>query len=225
MRLRLIPMLLAAAVLLLGLKLSEVWEVVRAQTAGQAAPQAAAADAGAPAAAETTAETAAPLSTAGAKGSRESAVPAADPLMMSPSEIEVLQKLSDRRAALDRRAQEVTQQEVVLKAAEQRVDEKLAKLKAMEQEIGGLVDQQAQQGDARLKGLVKIYETMKPREAARIFEELDTPTVLDVIGQMKEAKAAPILASMDPSKAKSVTAALIERRQQGTRPAAKPTSP
>jgi len=137
----------------------------------------------------------------------------------------VLQKLSDRRAALDRRAQEVTQQEVVLKAAEQRVDEKLAKLKVMEQEIGGLVEQQAQQGDARLKGLVKIYETMKPREAARIFEELDTPTVLDVIGQMKEAKAAPILASMDPSKAKSVTAALIERRQQGTRPAAKPTSP
>ena len=225
MRLRLIPMLLAAAVLLLGLKLSEVCEVVRAQTAGQAAPQAAAVDAGAPAAAETTAETAAPLSTAGAKGSRESAVPAADPLMMSPSEIEVLQKLSDRRAALDRRAQKVTQQEVVLKAAEQRVDEKLAKLKAMEQEIGGLVEQQAQQGDARLKGLVKIYETMKPREAARIFEELDTPTVLDVIGQMKEAKAAPILASMDPSKAKSVTAALIERRQQGTRPAAKPTSP
>jgi flagellar motility protein MotE (MotC chaperone) len=49
--------------------------------------------------------------------------------------------------------------------------------------------------------------------------------VLDVIGQMREAKAAPILASMDPGKARSVTAALIERRQQGTRPAAKPANP
>jgi flagellar motility protein MotE (MotC chaperone) len=50
--------------------------------------------------------------------------------------------------------------------------------------------------------------------------------VLDVIGQMREAKAAPILASMDPSKAKSVTAALIQRRQQsGARPAPKPASP
>ena len=222
MKLRLIPMLLAAAVLLLGLKVSDVWEVVRAQTAAPAAPAAPAPDA----ASEATAETGPAPPMADAKGSRESAVPAADPLMMSPSEIEVLQKLSDRRAALERRAQAVSQQEVVLKAAEQRVDEKLAKLKSMEQEIGGLVDQETQQGDARLKGLVKIYETMKPREAARIFEELDTPTVLDVIGQMREAKAAPILASMDPNKAKSVTAALIQRRQQsGSRPAPKPASP
>jgi len=220
MKLRLIPMLLAAAVLLLGLKVSDVWEVVRAQTAGQAAPAAPAPDAA------SEADTGPAPSMADAKGSKESAVPAADPLMMSPSEIEVLQKLSERRAALERRAQAVSQQEVVLKAAEQRVDEKLAKLKSMEQEIGGLVDQETQQGDARLKGLVKIYETMKPREAARIFEELDTPTVLDVIGQMKEAKAAPILASMDPGKARSVTAALIQRRQQsGARPAAKPANP
>ncbi len=143
--------------------------------------------------------------------------------MMSPSEIEVLQKLSERRAGLDRRAQEMSQQEVVLKAAEQRVDEKLAKLQSMEKEIGGQLDKETQQGDERLKGLVKIYETMKPREAARIFEELDTPTVLDVLGGMKEAKAAPILAAMDPAKAKSVTAALIARRQQ--RPAAKATMP
>jgi len=222
MRLRPIPMLLAAAVLLLGLKVSDIWEVVRAQTAGQAAPAPAA---GAPAPAATTPQADAARSPGDAKG-RESAVPAADPLMMSPSEIEVLEKLSERRAALDRRAQEMSQQEVVLKAAEQRVEEKLAKLKSMEQEIAGLVDKETQQGDARLKGLVKIYETMKPREAARIFEELDTPTVLDVIEQMKEAKAAPILASMDPTKAKTVTAALIERRQQqGPHPAAKPASP
>lgn len=225
MKLRLIPVLLAAAVLLLGLKVSDVWEVVRAQTAAPAAPSAAATpDAGAPAG---TTEANAEGDTTGttppdAKG-KDGSIPAADPLMMSPSEIQVLQKLSERRATLDRRAQEMAQQEVVLKAAEQRVDEKLAKLKSMEQEIGGLVDQEKRQGDDRLKGLVKIYETMKPREAARIFEELDTPTVLDVLEQMKEAKAAPILASMDPTKAKGVTAALIERRQK--RPADKSASP
>jgi flagellar motility protein MotE (MotC chaperone) len=201
-RLRLIPTVLAAAVLLLGLKITDAWDVVRAQTSGQPATSAAA-----PSDASGDADT---LDTKGA----ESAVPAADPLMMSPAEIEVLQKLSERRATLDKRAQDMAQQEVVLKAAEQRVDEKLAKLKSMETEIGGLVDQKQKEGDDRLKGLVKIYETMKAREASRIFEEMDTPTVLDVLGQMKEAKAAAILASMDPSKAKTVTAALIARRQQ-----------
>jgi flagellar motility protein MotE (MotC chaperone) len=138
----------------------------------------------------------------------------------------VRQKLSARRATLDRRAQDMAQQEVVLKAAEQRVDEKLAKLKSMETEIGGLVDQKEKEGDDRLKSLVKIYETMKPREAARIFEELETPAVLDVLGQMKESKAAPILASMDPAKAKTITAALIARRQQqAAQFASKPASP
>src|ERR1051326_6426057 len=188
MKLRLIPVLLAAAVLLLGLKVSDVWEVVRAQTAGQAIPAAPAPDAGVPAVATETESEPAPAQSPLSAGAKSSAVPAADPLMMSPSEIEVLQKLSDRRAALDRRALEMSQQEVVLKAAEQRVDEKLAKLQSMEKEIGGQLDRETQQGDERLKGLVKIYETMKPREAARIFEELDTPTVLDVLGGMKEAK-------------------------------------
>src|SRR5689334_18860796 len=169
MKLRLIPVLLAAAVLLLGIKVTDVWDVVRAQTSTQPATAPAA-----PAAATDASGNADAVDTKSA----ESAVPAADPLMMSPSEIEVLQKLSDRRAALDRRAHEISQQEVVLKAAEQRVDEKLAKLQTMEKEIGGQLDRETQQGDERLKGLVKIYETMKPREAARIFEELDTPTVL-----------------------------------------------
>ncbi len=217
-RLRLIPVTLAAAVLLLGLKVTDVWEVVRAQTSGQTATPAPASTAG-------TTDASTDADTLDTKGA-ESAVPAADPLMMSPSEIEVLQKLSERRATLDRRAQEMAQQEVVLKAAEQRVDQKIAKLKSMETEIGGMVDQKQKEGDERLKGLVKIYETMKPREAARIFEEMDTPSVLDVLGQMKEAKAAPILASMDPAKAKVVTAALIARReQQAAQFASKPSSP
>jgi|SRR5579859_2819850 flagellar motility protein MotE (MotC chaperone) len=217
-RLRLIPTVLAAAVLLLGVKVTDVWEVVRAQTSGQPATSAAAPS---PGASEPGADADAPDSK-----DAQSAVPAADPLMMSPSEIEVLQKLSERRATLDKRAQDMAQQEVVLKAAEQRVDEKLAKLKTMETEIGGLVDQKQKEGDDRLKGLVKIYETMKAREASRIFEEMDTPTVLDVLGQMKEAKAAAILASMDPAKAKTVTAALIARRQQQAAEfAGKPANP
>lgn len=66
---------------------------------------------------------------------------------------------------------------------------------------------------------------MKPREAARIFEQLDMPVLLDVLEHMKELKASPILASMDPAKARQVTLSLAERRQQhGQRDAqARPT--
>lgn len=59
---------------------------------------------------------------------------------------------------------------------------------------------------------MKIYEAMKPKEAARIFEKLDMPVLLDVVERMKERKASAVLAKMDPTKAKSVTLELAQRR-------------
>jgi flagellar motility protein MotE (MotC chaperone) len=58
---------------------------------------------------------------------------------------------------------------------------------------------------------VKIYETMKPKDAARIFEQLDMPVLLGVLERMKEMKSSAILAAMDASKAKAATMALAER--------------
>jgi len=232
-KLRLIPLVLAAAVLLLGVKLGDLWSVLGARAQAQQEQQAQQAQQEQP---QTTQSPPAPAGSVESSPAPGAAPPpadpnakpgaaAADPLMMSPSEMAVLQKLSERRSALDRRAQEMAQEEVVLKAAELRLDEKLAKLKSIEQGIDGLVDQQDQQGEQRSKSLVKIYETMKPREAARIFEELDLPIVLDVLEHMKEGKAALILASMDPAKAKGVTTALAERKLHKGPESAKASNP
>ncbi|HZB92012.1 MAG TPA: hypothetical protein VE397_11255, partial [Stellaceae bacterium] len=152
-----------------------------------------------------------------------------DPLSMSPSEVELLQQLAQRRAELDKRAAELSQREVLLQAAEKRIDEKIAKLAELKKDIGGIVDKQSEEDDARLKSLVKIYETMKPGDAARIFSQLDMPVLLGVLEHMKERNAAPILAAMDPGKAKAVTLALAERRDQSVEAAtaadAPPASP
>jgi flagellar motility protein MotE (MotC chaperone) len=204
-KLRLIPVLILAAAGLLGVKVSDLWLAVEAQASlAQIAPAAGGAEA-----------PAAPAEAAAAP-SPERKPPVPDPLLMSPAEIEGLQKLAERRAALDRRAQEMAQQEVLLKAANQRLDEKLASLASLERDLGGIVEKQDAKDEQRIKSLVKIYETMKPREAARIFEELDLAVVLEVLERMKEAKAAPILASMEPAKAKTVTAALADRREHRT---------
>ena len=66
--------------------------------------------------------------------------------------------------------------------------------------------------EAQMKSLVKIYEAMKPKDAARIFEQLDLVVLLDVIERMKERKTAPILANMDPERAKTITLELAQRR-------------
>ncbi|HVM82143.1 MAG TPA: hypothetical protein VMU06_24185 [Stellaceae bacterium] len=201
-RLRLLPVLILASVGLLGIKVSDLWLAVEARAAlPNLSPQAGGSDpAPKPAPAETPPQA--------------KAVPVPDPLLMSPSEIETLQKLAERRQALERRAKELAEQEVLLKAANQRLDEKLASLKTLEKDLGTIAAKQDAADDERLKSLVKIYETMKPREAARILEQLDMAVVLEVLERMKEAKAAPVLAAMDPAKAKTVTAGLAERRQR-----------
>lgn len=212
-RLRLMPVAIAAAVGLLGVKLADVWLAVdapvpmaRAQTAA-APPAKAAAPAPAPAAADKP-------RAAGATPPASASKSAIDPLSMSPSEVELLQQLSERRAELDKRAAELSQREVLLQAAEKRIDEKIAKLETLKKDIGGIVDKQNAEDEARLQSLVKIYETMKPVDAARIFSQLDMPVLLGVLEHMKERNAAPILAAMDPGKAKAVTLALAERKDQ-----------
>ncbi|MBF0394506.1 MAG: hypothetical protein HQL38_17660, partial [Alphaproteobacteria bacterium] len=129
------------------------------------------------------------------------------------SEIDVLQKLAERRESLEVRGRELDMREGLLKAAETRIDKKVVELKGLEASIQGLLKKYDQQEDAKMRSLVKIYETMKPKEAAKIFEQLEMPVLLEVIERMKEAKIAPIMAQMDPLKAKAVTTELASRRQ------------
>ena len=80
-------------------------------------------------------------------------------------------------------------------------------------EIESLIKKYNEQEETELKSLVKIYETMKPKDAARIFDELELKVLLQVFQRMKEAKTAPILASMSPARAKEVTTQLAERKE------------
>ena len=131
---------------------------------------------------------------------------------LDPAELDVLGSLAARRAELDRRADEIQQREVLLKATEQRINDKIAKLQTMEQSIGDAVKKRDEEDDAKIKNLVRIYETMKPKEAARVFEQLDLPVLLGVLSRMKEPKVAPIIAGMDAGKAKSLTLALAQKK-------------
>lgn len=135
-----------------------------------------------------------------------------DPLAMSDEEIDLLTALSQRRVELDRRARRVDEREALLQAAERRIDEKVQGLQDLQKSIEELLRRQDTQTEEQYKSLVKIYESMKPKDAARIFEELDMAVLLPVVQRMKERKTAPILAKMDPAKAKEITTELAQRK-------------
>ena len=230
-RLRVLPLAIVAATGLLGVKLGNLWlaadvplfAIARAQGESEKNAKPAHAVAPIPNPSPHAGEGMAPAKTQAMAAPM--AEPAIDPLSMSPAEVEFLQKLAERRASLDKRAAEQSQREVLLEATEKRIDEKIAKLEALKKEIVGIADKQSAEDDARLKSIVKIYETMKPHDAARIFEQLDMPVLLGVVERMKERNAAPILAALDPAKAKAVTLALAERRERQAKADAMASAP
>jgi flagellar motility protein MotE (MotC chaperone) len=135
-----------------------------------------------------------------------------NPFNYSDSEIELLQDLAKRRDELDKRSAAIDQREALLTATEQRMDQKLAELKAVQAQIETGLQQQKAAQDAQYKSLVKTYETMKPKDAARIFDSLEMEVLIEVTQRMKEAKLAPVLAAMDATKAQAVTVELAARR-------------
>lgn len=129
------------------------------------------------------------------------------------AELEVLQSLAKRREILDKQASQIELREGVLKATERRIEEKIARLKQLEAQIEELLKRNDQEEEGQIKSLVKVYEAMKPKEAARIFEKLDFEILVAVTMQMREAKMAAILAKMDTARAKELTVKLATRRQ------------
>jgi flagellar motility protein MotE (MotC chaperone) len=138
--------------------------------------------------------------------------PRFDPRLVTDSELDILQKLSDRRAELDRRSRQLDTREKLLQATENRIESKIVDLKEIQNTISKLLKKHDKEKETKMRSVVKIYEKMKPKDAARIFEELEMPILLDVVERMREAKTAPIIAKMTPGKAKAVTSALAYRR-------------
>jgi len=108
------------------------------------------------------------------------------------------------------RARELADRETLLQAAQRRIEEKVDGLEDLKKSIEALLEQQEGQAESQYLSLVKIYENMKPKDAARIFEEMEMAVLIPVVKRMKERKTAPILAKMDPVKAQAITALLAE---------------
>ena len=223
-RIRFLPLTIFAATLMLTVKIGDIWDGFDGHINGtiqvsEAIAQPAEEDAkpaakdGQPAAGEKTAEQAVPAALKDEPQGQISKLITNDPTLLTPAEIDLLQQLAERRQVLESREQEFEIRTGLLAAAESRIDKKVEELKVLRETISGLIKTFDAQQDAKLLSLVKIYENMKPKEAARIFEALEMDTLLEVAERMKERKLAPIMAKMHPEKARDMTVELSRLRR------------
>lgn len=119
----------------------------------------------------------------------------------------VLERLQERRAKLDQRDKEQNDREALLAAAEKQLEARMAELKALDETAKA--DMAKKEADAlTLKPLIVMYEAMKPKDAAHIFEKLDLKAVLPIASGMNPKKFSEVLAQMDPVIAGKLTLGL-----------------
>ena len=117
----------------------------------------------------------------------------------------VLQRLSDRRAELDARAQQLDEQASLVAAAEMKLEERIAGLETLKAEVQALLDLQVKEGDQQFDSLVSMYSNMKPADAAKVFDTLDMNVLLRLAIKITPRKMSPILAAMTIERAQELT--------------------
>ena len=136
----------------------------------------------------------------------------------SPGERAVLERLQDRREALDSRSRDLEMRESLLKAAEKRLEAKVTELKDLETRVNNAMGNRDKAEVERFKSIVSMYENMKSKDAARIFDRLDLKILVDVATQMNSRKMSEVLAQMSSESAERLTVELANRASANPKP-------
>jgi flagellar motility protein MotE (MotC chaperone) len=195
---RLLPAAMATAAVVLGVK-----ALAMAESVAETAPAEDAAPTPAPAAAANATPAPAP---------NQCAPPTlAEMAGLSAAEVQVLQALSARREALDQRADEVETQDALVLAAERRLDERLTELRRLEANVNDLLGRLDEAQEQRMAALVDVYQRMRAKDAAEVFDGLDDAVLVQVASRMRQASLAEVMGRMTPDRARRLTQMLAER--------------
>jgi flagellar motility protein MotE (MotC chaperone) len=206
---RLIPAVMAALAALLGLKAVAMAEVVGDVAAHAGNSQQQQANGGAPPNGEN-------AQGAAAGGASCPSPSFAEMAGLSQSEVQVLQALGARRQELDARASTMDTQGELMTAAEHRLDDRITQLRQLETQVNTLLGQLDEAQATRINNLVDVYQRMRAKDAATVFDGLDDGVLVQVASRMRQANLAEVMGKMDPVRARRLTQMLAEMSRPPT---------
>lgn len=129
-------------------------------------------------------------------------------------------EMADRDGAASQRSRALELRERAMKASEKRLEANVqAQQKQAAKPVAATPTAQEAEG-ATLDQLARIYQSMKAKQAARVFERLEINVQVGVARKMRERSTAQILAAMTPDGAARLSMALASdtpRRQPALR--------
>ncbi|GAN50191.1 MotE family protein [Methylobacterium radiotolerans] len=138
----------------------------------------------------------------------------------SPTERLLLEKLGARRDALRQKSDELELREKMLGEAERKLETGLGDLKKAEDKVDAAAKAKEEAEKQGLKNIVTMYEAMKPKDAARVFDRLGLDVLVPIVLAMNSRKMSEVLAVMQPETAERLTVALANRARGAAGPQA-----
>jgi flagellar motility protein MotE (MotC chaperone) len=117
---------------------------------------------------------------------------------LSPAEVQVLQSLGERRKQIEAREAALDTKAELAGAAERRLNERLEELKRLETRVQALLGQVDEEQARRLATLVDVYQRMRAKDAAAVFDALEENVLIEVAARMRQQNLAEIMARMNP---------------------------
>jgi flagellar motility protein MotE (MotC chaperone) len=135
---------------------------------------------------------------------------------LSAAEVQVLQALGERREELELRGTQMETQDALMIAAEQRLNERVAELRQLETTVNELLGRLDEEQERRVNSLVDVYQRMRAKDAARVFDGLEDGVLVQVASRMRQANLAEVMGRMNPDRARALTQMLADRARPPT---------
>jgi len=147
------------------------------------------------------------------KAEAENAAPVEAKAKTKPgiSTTESLSAFQQKEIEIRKKEEQLKEKEDRLGKLEKEIEQKVKELLALQKEVQSVRTEKQETQNTRVRGLAKIYGTMKPKEAAKLMEALDDKLVMGIIATMTSDEAAAILALMEVKKAAKISEALSGR--------------
>lgn len=128
-----------------------------------------------------------------------------------PEIASLLNALRKREASVESREAAVSEELLALKRAREEIAREMSALRATEAQLEETLALADGAAEDDLSRLTRMYELMKPKEAAPLFQEMDPVFAAGFLGRMQPERAAAILAGMEPKGAYTLSLILAGR--------------
>ena len=120
----------------------------------------------------------------------------------------LLRAIDERNRQLDAWSSDLADRARMLEVIEARAAEQVRALEAQRRALEATLGGVEQAAEAEVARLVKIYESMNPKEAARIFEAMPAEVAAGFMRRMGEGKSALVMGRINAQHAYAITLAI-----------------